>query len=113
MYSKMLVLLMANPEGKSNPASFVIFMGAILVVMYFFMIRPQSKKAKVQKQFNEGIQKGDKIVTIAGIHGRITKMNDDTTLQIEVGPGTFMTIERSAISMDFTIAHNKRTEVKK
>jgi len=88
----------------------LFLIAAMLVVMWLFMIRPQSKKAKQQKEFNKGIQKGDRIVTIAGIHGRINKVNDDDTLQLEVSPGSYMTIERSAISMEFTEGLKKRQE---
>jgi preprotein translocase subunit YajC len=102
------------PTGGSGGAgggmgSFFLII-AMLVVMWLFMIRPQSKKAKQQKQFNQNIQKGDRIVTIAGIHGRISKVNEDDTLQLEVSPGSYMTIERSSISMEFTQGLQKRQE---
>lgn len=108
-----IVLLMAGTNGTPNSSMTLLFMGAILLVMWLFMIRPQAKKAKLQKQFNESIKSGEKIVTLAGIHGRVTKVNEDNTLQIETSPNNFMTIERSAISMEYTQAMNKRSEVKK
>ncbi|MFB6453636.1 preprotein translocase subunit YajC [Chitinophaga sp. Hz27] len=104
----MLNVLLAAPSqgGGGNPmGSFLIF-GGMIVVMYFFMIRPQTKKAKQQKQFIESLKEGEKVVTIAGIHGKIKKVNDDGTLVIEVGPGTFLTMERSAISMEYTSQKN-------
>lgn len=106
------VFLMMPSGGKSGAGGggMLFFIAAMLVVMWLFMIRPQSKKAKNQKQFNQNIQKGDRIVTIAGIHGRISKINDDDTLQLEVSPGSYMTIERSAISMEFTQGLEKRKE---
>jgi preprotein translocase subunit YajC len=106
------VFLMMPSGGKSGTGGggMLFFIAAMLVVMWLFMIRPQSKKAKSQKQFNQNIQKGDRIVTIAGIHGRISKINDDDTLQLEVSPGSYMTIERSAISMEFTQGLEKRKE---
>lgn len=95
-------LLMGNPQGGGSGLSF-IFLGAMVLVFYFFMIRPQAKKAKTQKLFLQNLQKGDKIVTIAGIHGVVNKVNDDnTTLQIEISPGSYLKIERSAISMEWT-----------
>lgn len=105
------ILLMA-PSGKSGGGSgmSLLFIAAMLVIMWLFMIRPQSKKAKQQKAFNKSIEKGDRIVTIAGIHGRINKVNEDETLQLEVSPGSYMTIERSAISMEFTKGQEKRKE---
>jgi preprotein translocase subunit YajC len=66
------------------------------------MIRPQAQKAKKAKEFQTKLQKGDKIVTIAGIHGKVNKLNDDGTIQIEVNPGSYLTIENSAISMEWS-----------
>ena len=71
----------------------------ILVVFYFFFIRPQQKKAKDQKKFREELKKGQKIVTIGGIHGKILEVKESTVI-IEVGNGIKMTVEKSAIAMD-------------
>lgn len=71
----------------------------IIVVFYFFMIRPQLKKTKEQKKFRENIKIGDKIVTIGGIHGKISDVQD-TTFMITVEGGVKLKIEKSAISMD-------------
>jgi preprotein translocase subunit YajC len=84
-----------------------VMMGGMILVFYFFMIRPQAKKAKQQKQFINDLQKGDKIVTIAGIHGKINKTNDDGTIEMETSPGSYIKIERSAISMEWTANVNK------
>lgn len=83
-------------------------LGAVMLVMYFFLFRPQSKKANEQKNFINEVKKGDKIVTIGGIHGRVAKVNDDTLL-IEVDGNTKLKIEKSVVSMDFTKAANTRT----
>jgi len=89
-------------------------MGAMILVFWLFMIRPQAKKAKEQKKFINDLQKGDKIVTIAGIHGTINKVNEDGTLSLEVSPGSYIKIEKSALSMEWTANINKvATEVKK
>lgn len=88
----------------------LLFMVGMIVVMYFFMIRPQAKRAKEQKKFAESISSGEKIITTAGIHATISRVNEDGTLQIEVGRGMFMTIERSAVSMELTAAYKKKTE---
>ena len=71
------------------------------------MIRPQAKKAKLQKNFLQNLQKGDKIVTIAGIHGTVNKINDDGTMQLEINPGSYIKIEKSAVSMEWTANINK------
>lgn len=84
-----------------------IFLGLMIVVFWLFFIRPQAKKAKQQKSFIDNLQKGDKVVTIAGIHGVVNRMNDDGTIQLEINPGSYIKLEKSAISMDWTAALNK------
>jgi preprotein translocase subunit YajC len=88
-----------------------IFLGLMIVVFWLFFIRPQAKRAKNQKKFIEELGKGAKVVTIAGIHGTINKVNEDGTLNIEVSPGSYLKIEKSAISMDWTAAINKPAAV--
>lgn len=95
----------AAPGGMAG-MQFVII-GLMILVFWLFFIRPQAKRAKKQKQFIEELQKGAKIVTIAGIHGTINKVNEDGTLNIEVSPGMYIKIEKSAISMDWTAQVNK------
>jgi preprotein translocase subunit YajC len=82
----------------------------MVVVMYFFMIRPQAKRAKEQKKFADSINTGERIITSSGIHGTINKINDDGTIQVEISRGTFITVERSAVSMEMTNAFRKKTE---
>ena len=88
-----------------------IFLGLMIVVFWLFFIRPQAKKAKQQKGFIDNLQKGDKVVTIAGIHGTVNRMNDDGTLQLEINPGSYIKIEKSSISMDWTAALNKNAAI--
>ena len=102
--------LLETGGGSAN----LIIMGAMILVFWLFMIRPQAKKAKEQKKFINDLQKGDKIVTIAGIHGTINKVNEDGTLSLEVSPGSYIKIEKSALSMEWTANINKVvSEVKK
>jgi preprotein translocase subunit YajC len=103
------VLLFVGGGGQQGGSQMVSFMmmGAIILVFWLFMIRPQAKKAKEQKKFVENMQKGDKIVTIAGIHGTINKINEDGTIQLETSPGSYLKIEKSTISMEWTAAINK------
>ena len=104
MYKRQ-ILLQAPPQGGGSFQ--LIMLGGIIVVFWFFMIRPQAKKAKEQKKFIDGMQKGDKVVTIAGIHGTINKVNEDNTIQLEVSPGSYLKIERSSISLEWSQAINK------
>lgn len=94
--------------GPSSVPSMLMMVGMV-AVMYFFMIRPQAKRAKEQKKFGETIGSGEQIVTTSGIHGRISQVNDDGTLKIEISRGVFITVERSAVSMELTMAQRKRT----
>ena len=98
-------LLQAPPQGGGTFQ--LIMLGGIILVFWFFMIRPQAKKAKEQKKFIDNMQKGDKVVTIAGIHGTINKVNEDNTIQLEVSPGSYLKIERSSISLEWSQAINK------
>lgn len=79
----------------------------IIVVFYFFMIRPQMKKAKDHKKYIEELKRGDRVVTNAGIHGKIVDMND-TTFLLEVEGGTKIRFEKSAVSLDASKALNSK-----
>lgn len=108
------LFLMGAPGGGGNSSVLLIYLGLMFVVFYFFMIRPQSQKAKKQKAFMSNLQKGDKVVTIAGIHGTIYKINDDNaTMQLEVSPGSYLKIEKSALSMEWTMNQQKAAETSK
>lgn len=71
----------------------------IVVIFYFFMIRPQMKKAKDHKKYIADLKVNDKVVTTAGIHGRITELGD-TTILLDVGSGTKIRFDKSAVSLD-------------
>jgi preprotein translocase subunit YajC len=88
--------LMMGGGGQNSLAS-LLPMVLIIVVFYFFMIRPQMKKTKEAKQFRESLKKGDKIVTIGGLHGRIVEVAE-TTFIIETEGGGKLRIEKSAVS---------------
>ncbi|MGI9544661.1 MAG: preprotein translocase subunit YajC [Cyclobacteriaceae bacterium] len=90
------ILLQAPTEGF--PVQF-LFIGGIILVFYFFMIRPQQKKQKDQKKFIGEISKGNMIVTVGGIHGKVVSV-DDHTATIEVDRGSKIKIEKSSISLE-------------
>ena len=90
-------------QAKGFDYNTLIMMGAIMVVFYFFMIRPQVKKAKDHKKLVSELGIGDKVITTAGIHGKIVGSND-TTFLIEVEGGTKIRFDKSAISLDATKA---------
>ena len=104
--TNLIVFLQAAPSGGGGTFQ-LLLLGGMILVFWLFMIRPQAKKAKMAKQFQQNMQKGDKIVTIAGIHGTVNKINDDGTMMIEISPGMYMKIEKSAISMEWSQNLNK------
>ena len=99
------ILLQAGGAGSMQ----IILLVGMVLVFWLFMIRPQAKKAKLAKQFQENMQKGEKIVTIAGIHGTVNNVNEDGTIMLETSPGSYLKIEKSAISMEWTNQANKAT----
>jgi len=102
-------------KGGGGFGSFqFIFLALMILVFWLFFIRPQKKKADSQKTFISSLQKGDKIVTIAGIHGTVNRINEDgTTINLEISPGSYIKIEKSAISMEWTNQLNKPVAEKK
>ena len=99
-------ILFQAPTPSMTPQ--LLMMLGMAAVMDFFMIRPQARRAKEQKKFAEAMGVGETVVTTAGIHGRIQRMNDDGTVDVEVARNTTMRMERNAISMEMTNALNKR-----
>jgi preprotein translocase subunit YajC len=95
-----LFVLMANPQGGQGGIMSFLPLIAIVVVFYFFMIRPQMKKAKEQKKYIEALKKGDKILTIGGIYGKVVEVREDATIIMEVEDGSKMKISKSAVSND-------------
>ncbi len=96
------LFLQALPEtGESEGGggfSTLLLFGAIIVVFYFFMIRPQQKKQKQERVFRENLGKGDKIMTIGGVHGRILSSNpDESFLMVEIDNGVKVKVEKSAV----------------
>lgn len=88
-------VLLQVPSGLMNFLPMIL----IVVVFYFFMIRPQMKKAKDHKKFVSEMKKGDKVVTTAGIHGKIVDMNE-TTIVLETEGGGKIRFDKSAVSLD-------------
>ena len=89
-------LLQAAGEGQGTAQ--LLFFGLIFVVMYFFMIRPQVKKQKKENKFRSMLKKGDSIITIGGIHGKVIEVKENSVI-IE-NYGVKMKVEKSAISMN-------------
>jgi preprotein translocase subunit YajC len=92
----MITLQAANPQIMQ-----IVLFGGIFVVFYFFMIRPQQKKAKEAKKFIEELKTGDKVVTIGGAHGTVISIREKTiVVEVDANKGVRMVFEKSAISKD-------------
>jgi preprotein translocase subunit YajC len=100
-------MYLLQAAGGAGSGIMPFFFVAMILVFWLFFIRPQAKKQKQQKLFIDNLQKGDKVVTIAGIHGTVNKVNEDGTLSLEINPGSYIKIERSSISMEWTNQLNK------
>ena len=107
-----ITAILLQAASSSGYPQIILLVGMVLV-FWLFMIRPQAKKAKMAKQFQENMQKGEKIVTIAGIHGTVNKVNEDGTIMLETSPGSYLKIEKSAISMEWTNQANKAVSAAK
>lgn len=95
-----LIFAMAPQGGEGGGGSLVstlIMFGAIFLIFYFMIIRPQQKRAKEKEKMLSNLEKGDKVVTNGGIHGVIAGLEDKTAL-LMVSENTKIKIERSAIT---------------
>lgn len=92
------ILLQAN-GGQSGLIGNLILIGGIAIIFYFFMIRPQQKKQKNQREFIGSIKKGDMVVTIGGMHGRIVSIEDDSVV-LEVDRGARIKFDKTSISLE-------------
>lgn len=95
----MLFLLLQETESSDGGWMSMLPLFLILIVFYFFFIRPQTKKNKDQKKFRAELRKGDKVVTIGGLHGKIAEIKE-TTVAIDIANQVRVIVEKSAIVMD-------------
>ncbi len=96
--NQLSVLLQAQQGG--GMWSSLLMIVAIIVIFYFFMIRPQQKRQKEEKKFRENLTKGQKVVTIAGLHGKVTDVRE-TTVMLEIANEVRVEVEKVAIAMTF------------
>jgi preprotein translocase subunit YajC len=99
--------ILLQAQQQSNPIFQYVIFGGIILVFYFFMIRPQQKKAKDQKKFIDEVKKGDYVITIGGAHGHVAELDGDTFI-LEVEKGGRIRFNKSAISLEATKAANKK-----
>jgi preprotein translocase subunit YajC len=99
MNNLLYVLLMAPKTEDANPLMTFLPFILIIVVFYFFMIRPQAKKAKDLRTYRESLKKGDKIVTTGGIYGKVVDIKDNVAV-IDVGEQVRLKVDKSAVLRD-------------
>jgi preprotein translocase subunit YajC len=95
-------------QAGANTSASLLMMVAMFAIVYFFMIRPQMNRVKEQQTFVANLQKGDWVVTQGGIHGKIGRINSDTTMMLEVDKTTTLKVERSMVAMEYTKALQER-----
>ena len=92
------ILLQAEglPQQGGSMWSSLIFILLLIVVFWLFFIRPQSKKAKEEQKFRDGLQKGDKVVTIGGFHGKVVEVKESTVI-LSLAPNMEVEVEKTAL----------------
>lgn len=101
MNSLLNIILMPQPAEGSNPLSTFLPLILIVVVFYFFMIRPQVRKQKEMRNFRDSLKKGDKIITTGGIYGKINNISENI-ITVDVGNNIIIKVDKSAILKDNT-----------
>ncbi len=92
------ILLMGAPaEGQGNPIVALLPFVLIFVVFYFFIIRPQKKKEETRRSMIEAVKKGDRVVTIGGVHGTVTQVDDGSVL-VQVDNNVKLRVDKNAIA---------------
>ena len=98
----------ANGEDTSGMLN-IAFLVAIFVIFYFFMIRPQNKKRKELQNMRESLKKGDSVITIGGIHGKVIEVKE-TTIVLSVDANTKIKVDKSSVSMDESTQLNEESK---
>ena len=102
-----IILMMGNPDQQGNPLMSFLPLLLVVVVFYFFMIRPQMKRQKEVRKFRESLSKGDKVVTTGGIYGKIVEVKE-TTIVLEIAKGVQIKVDKNGIVKDMSDAPQQR-----
>lgn len=103
------IILMMQPQdgAEANPLMSFLPLLLIVVVFYFFMIRPQMKRQKETRKFREGLKKGDHVVTTGGIYGKVSEIKD-TTIILEIAKDVQIKVDKNGIVKDMSDAQPQR-----
>ncbi|MFN5345698.1 MAG: preprotein translocase subunit YajC [Bacteroidota bacterium] len=91
--------------GGGSAMQQIIPIALIMIVFYFFMIRPQTKKQKLEREFKDSLKEGERVVTIGGVHGKITSVKEKTFI-IEIAKDVRVEVEKTAISAEVTKSYS-------
>lgn len=101
MFSLVPDLYAMAPQGGGNPGMMgqLLLFGSIFLIFFFLVIRPQQKKVKKHQQMLSSLQKGDQIITASGIHGKITKIVDDSDfMMVEIAEKTVVKLQKNQVA---------------
>lgn len=101
--NSILFIIAQTPTGGASSVNMLLMMGLMIVVFYFFMIRPQMKRQKEMTKFRAALQKGDKIVTTGGIYGKIDEIKDNIII-LEVALNVKLKVDKSVVLKDMSDA---------
>ena len=90
--------LPTEAEGEASPWTMLIFVAVFFALMYFVMIRPQRKRQKEHQQLIEELKRGDRVVTVGGIHGSVESISEDSVV-IKVESGATMRVSKGSVSL--------------
>lgn len=105
----MYVFLMPQPAGAepANPLMSILPMVVVIAIFWLFMIRPQQKKQKELRNFRSEIKKGDKVVTVGGIYGKVANVKEEVIV-LQVDENTQLTVDKSTVLKDSTDLNQQR-----
>ncbi len=103
MTNLLSIILTAPQAGAEQPSAWssLLPLVAVVVIFYFFMIRPQMKRQKETRKFREGLAKGDKVLTVGGIYGKIVETKE-TTVLLEISDGVKIKVDKAGLIKDNT-----------
>ncbi len=96
----MLNILLQEPGAQGGGVGSLLLLVGIMVIFFIFMIRPQMKKQKEEQKFRESLQKGDAVITIGGISGKIVEIKGDNTVMLEIAKDVVIKVSKSALLKD-------------
>lgn len=96
-----MLYIILNQTGQQNPMGNLILLGGIMVIFFFFMIRPQMKRQKEQRKFRDSLQKGDSVVTLGGVYAKVIEIKENSNVVvIEIAKDVQIKIDKSALVAD-------------